>query len=69
VRHSFVDEEEGDVCATLTELADGVEGLFAGRRFDDPVLSAEVVAEVALDRVENLRVVVDGEDDGFIVTL
>jgi hypothetical protein len=41
------------------------EGLGAGGRLDDLVVRAEVLPEIALDRLQDLAVVIDGEQNGL----
>ena len=65
LRHALVDEEERDRRAALLELAGRLERLAAGPDLDHPVVGAKMLAQVAFDRIQNLGVVVDGEDDRF----
>ena len=63
VRHAFVDQEERELGAAMFELGNGFERLCAGGRLHDAVVGAEVLAEVALDGVEDFGVVVDCQED------
>jgi hypothetical protein len=65
LRHPLVDEEERDGRAALFELEGGIDRLAAGPDLDHPVVGSEMRAEIAVDGVEDLGVVVDGEDDRF----
>jgi hypothetical protein len=63
LRHALVHQKQRDLGAALEELLDGVERLGAGRRLDHPAVGAEVVPEIALDRIQHLGVVVDCQQD------
>ncbi len=65
LRHPLVDEEERDRRAALLELEGRIDRLAAGAHLDHPVVRAKMRAQVAVDGVEDLGVVVDGEDDGL----
>ncbi len=60
--HPLVHEEERDGSAALLQLPGGLEGFAAGAGLEHPVVAAVVLAQVALDRAQHLRVVVDGQN-------
>ena len=65
VRHTLVHEKQRDLRPPLLELAGSLEGLGAGRRLDHAVIGPEMVPEVARDGVQDLRIVVDCQQNGL----
>ena len=65
-RHPLVADHDGQRVAARLELADGGEGLFAGRRADDRVGLPVPRAEIAAHRREHLRIVVNDKEYGLV---
>ena len=63
--HTLIDQEKCQRVISAFEPLNGFERLYARAGFDDPVFAAVVLSQVALDRIQYLRFVVDGQDDGF----
>jgi hypothetical protein len=68
LRHALVHQEERDLVAALEELLESLESLGAGGGLDDAVVRTEVMPKVALDGLEDLAIVIDGEQDGLLHT-
>jgi hypothetical protein len=64
-RHALVHQKERHLAAALEELLECREGLGAGGRLDDLVVRAEMVPEIALDRLQDLAVIIDGQQNGL----
>jgi hypothetical protein len=63
--HALIDQEQRHQVAALPQLADRVERLGPRCGGHDPVVAAKPAAQIQRDRVQHLRLVVDGEDDGL----
>ena len=68
-RHPLVGDEQRHLVAARDEVAQDVERLLPRARAQDPVALAEAPAQVARDRREHGRLVVDREDRGTSPTL
>jgi len=65
-RHPLVGQEQGDRGAAQLEPTSRVEGGSAAVGSDHAIRRAEPTPQVALDRAEHLRIVVDREDDRLV---
>jgi hypothetical protein len=65
-RHALVADDDRERVAARLELADGCERLLARGRAHDRVRLAIAGAQVAADRGEHLRIVVDDEEDRLV---
>jgi hypothetical protein len=63
--HPLVDEKERDVAAALLELLRRLERVPTRADLHDAIVGAEVLAEIAVDGIEDLGVIVDGENHGL----
>jgi hypothetical protein len=61
----LVREEEGDGVVAEFEFAEGVDGFGAGGGAEDAVVGGVLAPEVAIDRAEDVEIVVDGEEGGL----
>ncbi len=64
--HALVGQEQGDRRAPQLEASGGVEGGLAAVRGHDAVVRPEPAPQVALDGTQDLRIVVDREDDRLV---
>ena len=65
-RHALVREEERDGRAAQLQAPHDVECGRAALGGDDPIGRPEAAPQVALDRAQDLRIVVDRDDDGVL---
>jgi hypothetical protein len=63
--HALVDEKERDGVAPLLELMRSLQRMPSGADLDDAVVGTEVLAKITIDGVQDLRIVVYGEDNGL----
>ncbi len=64
--HALVDEQDGERPFAGLQLAHGRQRLLSAARLHHAHAVLEVPAQIALDRVEHLRLVVDGEEDRLL---
>src|SRR5690606_8001284 len=64
--HALIDDQQRDRRVAQAQLADGVERVRAGPRAQDTEAVAVARAEVARDRSEHARLVIDDENSGLV---
>jgi hypothetical protein len=65
VRHALIDEKERDGRAAALQFPGGLDRLRSRPRGQDAVRLAVAVPQIPIDRVQDFRIIVDRENDGF----
>jgi len=68
LRHALVDQKQGDRGVALLKLLQDFEGFRAIAGTDDAVVAAKVSAQIAADGVQDLRLIVQRQDNGLYHT-